>query len=118
MSEDPNDNEAELEARLAKLSAALRARDAREEAERAPRSASKAGAFARAISAGLNVFSEFVGAVIVGGVIGWAIDAWAGTKPWGLVLFMALGTAAGFWNIYRMAARQASAGDKATGGET
>jgi ATP synthase protein I len=105
MSED-HDHEAELEARLAKLSDALKARDAREAAERAPKPGTKAGSFSRAMSAGLTVFSEFVAAVLVGGVLGWQIDAWTGVAPWGLVVFLGLGTAAGFWNIYRLAARQ------------
>ena len=46
---------------------------------------------------GWAVGIEFVGAVLVSGFIGWAIDSWAGlgTSPWGLVVFLLLGFAAG-----------------------
>jgi ATP synthase protein I len=63
----------------------------------------------RALSVGLNAFSEFVGAVVAGGLIGWQADEWLGSKPWLMVVFLGLGVAAGFWNIYRLA--KASQGD-------
>ena len=90
MSDDPEKKEAELQARLAKLDEALKARDARE-AERAAKLSPQASGFAKAMSAGL----------------GWLVDYWTGAKPWGLVVFLGLGAAAGFWNVYRLALRQA-----------
>jgi ATP synthase protein I len=39
----------------------------------------------------------------VGGFIGWALDRILGTKPWLLVLFVALGFAAGLLNVIRAA---------------
>ena len=116
MSDDLDRNDADLAARLAKLGEAIKAQETREAIERAPKDSSKAGAFGKAMSAGLNVFSEFVGAIVVGGVIGWQIDVWTGAKPWGLVLFFGLGVAAGFWNIYRLAARQQASATVASGG--
>jgi ATP synthase protein I len=56
-----------------------------------------------AMSLGFRVMSEFVAAVAVGAVIGWAADRWLGTSPFLLILFIALGTAAGFWTVYRLA---------------
>jgi len=107
MSDDPEGKEAELQARLAKLNEALRARDARSAAERVQkRPPPRASGFAKAMSAGLTVLSEFVAAVIVGAGIGWLVDYWTGAKPWGLVVFLGLGAAAGFWNVYRIALRQ------------
>jgi len=114
MSDDPEKKEAELQARLDKLDEALKARDARE-AERAPKLGPQASGFAKAMSAGLSVFSEFVAAVIVGAGIGWLVDAWTGAKPWGLVVFLGLGAAAGFWNVYRLALRQQAQDDQANG---
>ena len=38
---------------------------------------------------------EFVGSVIVGAFIGWALDTWLGTKPWLLIVFLVLGFGAG-----------------------
>ena len=106
MSDDPERKEADLQARLAKLNEALRARNARETERAQKRPPPQASGFAKAISAGLTVLSEFVGAVIVGAGIGWLVDYWTGAKPWGLVVFLGLGAAAGFWNVYRVALRQ------------
>jgi ATP synthase protein I len=106
MSDDPEKDEAELQARLAKLGEALKSRDAREAAERAAKPNAQSSGFAKAMSAGLSVFSEFVAAVIVGAGIGWLVDRWTGATPWGLVVFLGLGAAAGFWNVYRLALRQ------------
>lgn len=46
---------------------------------------------------GWAVGIEFVGAVLVSGFIGWAIDNWAGlgTAPWAMIVFLLLGFAAG-----------------------
>jgi ATP synthase protein I len=107
MSDDPENDQAELEARLAKLDEALRSRDARAAAERAPKPDAQASGFAKAMRAGLNVFSEFAAAILVGAGVGWLVDYWTGAKPWGLVVFLGLGAAAGFWNVYRVALRQA-----------
>jgi ATP synthase protein I len=101
----PEEDDEALRARLSRLNDALRAQEERRAAQSAPRSLPSGGAFGRAFSAGINIFSEFVAGIIVGAFIGWQADAWLGTKPWLLVLFMGLGTAAGFWNIYRLAAR-------------
>jgi len=51
----------------------------------------------RAESQGWAVGIEFVGVVLVGGFIGWAIDNWAGlgTAPWGMIAMLVLGFAAG-----------------------
>ena len=101
----PEEDDAALQARLSRLADALRAQEARRAAQGAPKALPTGGAFGKAFSAGINVFSEFVAAVIVGAFIGWQGDLWLGTKPWLLVLFIGLGTAAGFWNIFRFAAR-------------
>jgi ATP synthase protein I len=104
------EDEAALNARLEKLDAALRQREEERLAQEAP-PAEKQG-LGRALSVGLNAFSEFVGAVIVGGLIGWQADVWLGTKPWLLVVFLGLGVAAGFWNVYRVAKPKDANGDE------
>jgi ATP synthase protein I len=45
--------------------------------------------------------SEFVAGIIGGGVIGWVIDRFLGTSPWGLIVFLLLGFAAGILNVLR-----------------
>jgi ATP synthase protein I len=93
--------DAKLKARLAKLSDALDAQATQEAEKQARLGPDSTGG---ALSQGLRVMSEFVAAVIVGTFIGWQIDAFAGTSPVFLLLFMFLGTAAGLWNVYRLAA--------------
>ena len=58
----------------------------------------------KAMSLGFRVLAEFGAGVVVGGFIGWQADIWLGTTPFGLLVFLALGTAAGFWNVYKLAA--------------
>lgn len=45
---------------------------------------------------------EFVSGIFVGVLLGYAVDSNFKTKPWGLIGFILLGAAAGFWNIYKL----------------
>ena len=45
---------------------------------------------------------ELVSALIVGVGIGYMLDRWLGTKPWLLILFFILGSAAGLLNVFRV----------------
>lgn len=47
--------------------------------------------------------SEFVAAIIVGGLIGYGIDWLFGTKPWAMIVLLLLGFAAGVLNVMRAA---------------
>jgi ATP synthase protein I len=49
----------------------------------------------------LKLGSEFVAGVIVGFVIGYTIDRVFGTSPWGMIVFLLLGFAAGTLNVMR-----------------
>ena len=49
--------------------------------------------------------TELVAAVVVGGLIGWALDWFLGTSPFLLIVMFFLGVAAGFRNVIR-ASRQ------------
>jgi len=96
-----------LKARLDKLSTAL---DAQRQAAASSEAAkpeqgggSPGGAIGNAMGLAVRVLSEFVAAVLVGAVIGWWIDRAAGTTPAFLIVFLLLGAAAGFWNVYRIA---------------
>jgi len=51
----------------------------------------------------LKLSSEFIAGVAVGAGLGWVIDRWAGTSPWGLIVFLLLGFAAGVLNVMRSA---------------
>jgi ATP synthase protein I len=52
---------------------------------------------------GFRLSSELVAGVLVGAVIGWALDRFLGITPWGLIVFVLLGFAAGVLNVMRAA---------------
>ena len=56
---------------------------------------------ARGMAYGLRMSSEFVAAIIVGGLIGFGLDKLFGTVPWFFLLFFVLGLAAGVMNVTR-----------------
>lgn len=45
---------------------------------------------------------EFMSGILVGLFLGYAIDQVWGTQPWGLVVMVLFGSAAGLLNIFRM----------------
>jgi len=102
---DPNDqstDEAALSARLRRLGERLdqqRAGPTREAASGAAPSYQSSG-----LARGLRLSSELVAGVVVGAIIGWALDHWVGISPWGLIVFVLLGFAAGVRNVVRAAA--------------
>lgn len=69
---------------------------------------------AEGLSAGFQVATELVAAMVVAIAIGWFLDEWLETRPLFLVIFFLLGAAAGGLNVYRRA-RRVVVGD---GGET
>jgi ATP synthase protein I len=62
------------------------------------------GGTGAALALGWRIGLELVGAVAVAVFIGWAIDRWLGTRPWGMVVMFFLGVAAGMLNVYRAVA--------------
>ena len=57
---------------------------------------------------GFRLSSELVAGVVVGAGIGWLLDRWLGISPWGLIVFLLLGFAAGVLNVMRSAGLIAS----------
>mgnify|MGYP000920388626 CR=1 FL=1 len=49
--------------------------------------------------------TELVAAVAVGTIIGFILDSWFDTKPWLIIIFFFLGSAAGMLNVIRTANR-------------
>ena len=47
--------------------------------------------------------TELVAAVVVGTIIGFILDTWFGTKPWFIIIFFFIGSAAGMLNVIRAA---------------
>ena len=54
------------------------------------------------LSLALRIGVELVAALIVGVGIGLLLDNWLGTRPWFLLLFFILGSAAGILNVFRV----------------
>jgi ATP synthase protein I len=54
-----------------------------------------------ALGYGLRIGIEMVAALIVGVVIGLGVDYLLGTRPWGLIAFFFIGSAAGIVNVFR-----------------
>lgn len=92
-----------LDARRDQLGAAIAAK----QAERAAQKAAEKGASRTDGMAGMayafRLSSEFIAGVVVGAVIGYSIDMLAGTKPWGMIVFLLLGFVAGILNVLRSA---------------
>ena len=97
-------DERELRERLDKVSAALDKKRADAEAGRLGHEAEDGslGQTSKAIALGFRIISELAAGVIVGALLGWQLDEWTGLKPLFLILFLMLGTAAGFWNMVKL----------------
>jgi ATP synthase protein I len=52
--------------------------------------------------AGQLVLSQLVGCPLGGGIVGWLLDRWLGTKPWLMLVMLFLGFAVGIWNVIRI----------------
>ena len=97
------DEERLLRARLDKLSGALeKQRKGSAPRPDEARDGGSSGKFGSAMGLGLRAASEFAAAIVVGGLIGWRIDVWLGTKPGFLIIFFMLGVGAGVWNVIRV----------------
>jgi len=90
-----------LEDRLKRLDAELadkRRTDGAEEAAETRAAESRTG-----YAVAMKISSEFVAAVIVGALLGYLLDHFAGTGPWGMIVFLLLGFSAGVLNVMRVA---------------
>ena len=56
-----------------------------------------------AMALGFRLSSELVAGVVVGAAIGWGVDRWLSTTPFGLMVFLLLGFTAGVVNVVRSA---------------
>jgi ATP synthase protein I len=100
-------DEAALSARLRQLGEGLARQRAQEALDGSRDSrATTASGYAK----GFRLSSELVAGVLVGVGLGWLIDRWLGITPWGLIIFLLLGFAAGVLNVMRSAGVVAGGG--------
>ena len=94
----------DLRERLDKVSAALDKKRAEAEAGRLGNEAEAGsmGQTSRALALGFRIISELAAGVLVGALLGWQLDEWTGLQPLFLIIFLMLGTAAGFWNMVKL----------------
>ena len=104
-----SDEEADLSARLQRLGERLSHQEGTSrQPEAGPSSKSDPSALAR----GFRLSTELVGGVAVGAFIGWALDRWLGISPWGMIVFLLLGFAAGVVNVMRAAGVSSGPGQR------
>jgi ATP synthase protein I len=98
---EPPADEAALSARLRLLGERL----GQHHSDRPSEYVSRPGANAdtSALARGYRLLAEFVAGILVGAGIGWLMDRWLGTSPWGMIVFLLLGFAAGVLNMMRAA---------------
>ena len=69
----------------------------------AVRTGSKQKKPSKGYSQGNRVLAELIAGTAGGALIGWLLDRWLGISPWGLIVFLLLGFAAGVLNVMRVA---------------
>jgi ATP synthase protein I len=92
-------SDSELDRRRRQLDRALARRQHEEREGRAPAKLGIASGYAAA----LRLSGEFIAGILFGAAIGWVVDRFAGTSPWGLIVFLLLGFCAGILSILRSA---------------
>jgi ATP synthase protein I len=100
MSDDPPAREPVAEdARMTALEERLKAARERDQERNRPKSEGASADY----RIGNRVLADLLGGLFGGFVIGWVIDAFAGTSPWGLLVMLTFGIIVAFRNIIRAA---------------
>ena len=96
----PPRSDADALARLGRDLETVRERKAAENAKRRPDADPRS---MRQVGKAWSLAIEMVAAVVVSLFIGWWVDRWFDTAPWGLLGFILLGVAAALWSAIRTA---------------
>ncbi|CAN7184725.1 AtpZ/AtpI family protein [Neorhizobium tomejilense] len=88
-----------LEERRRRLSAKLAERKAEDDAE--ARRDAQSEESRKGMALGFKISSEFISAIAVGAILGYALDYYVGTSPWGMIILLLLGFCAGVLNVLR-----------------
>ena len=96
------------DARIDALEKRLAAANERETERNRPRSTGSDANY----RSGNRVLADLLGGILGGLVLGWLVDTFAGTSPWGLLVGLFLGIIVAFRNIFRMANTPTGSSDK------
>src|SRR5271156_4423669 len=102
-SHDKSPDEAALSARLGSLDRRLSDIRGSRKIEADQPGSGDGAARASAMALGFRLSSELIAGVVVGALIGWGFDRLLSTSPFGLIVFLLLGFAAGVLNVIRSA---------------
>jgi ATP synthase protein I len=69
-----------------------------------PATGSDDPALQQGMALGLRIGVEFVVTIALATALGWALDRWFGTGPWGMIVLFFLGIGAGMTSVYRAVA--------------
>ena len=69
-----------------------------------PTTGSDDPALQQGMALGLRIGVEFVATIAIAVLLGWALDRWLGTGPWGTIILFFLGVGAGMTSVYRAVA--------------
>lgn len=114
--QDPNERrtraqrDSDLADRLAKLNARIDTGKASRKAQQDREEERNNKGDRAGIALAFRLSSEFIAAIVVGAVFGFGIDQFFGSTPWGMIVFLLLGFAAGVLNALRSAGMVAESG--------
>ncbi|WP_247750890.1 MULTISPECIES: AtpZ/AtpI family protein [Brucella] len=103
----------ELDQRLNRLEAEL----AKKGVLKQPASEEERSETSSSVAQAIKLSSEFIAGILVGALIGWFLDRYAGTSPWGLIVLLLLGFGAGTLNVLRSAGYVAEQGNNKSSAE-
>src|SRR6185437_14460286 len=100
----PTDPEGERSSQSATTDLAARIARARGERPQVRKPGGVGGGTLSGANRAFRLASEFVAAIIVGAGLGYGIDLLFGTRPWGMIILLLMGFAAGVLNVVRASA--------------
>ena len=95
MTEKPEES---LEARLKRLGDDIKSKKRADVSEGAD---GRADESRKGYAAAMKLSSEFIAGILVGAFLGYLLDHFAGTGPWGMIVLLLLGFCAGVLNVLR-----------------
>lgn len=100
MANEPDQTPGGEDPKLASLEERLRAARRAEEARTNPEM--RLGVAGPGEKTGQRVISTLVGYPIGGGIVGWLLDEWLGTRPWIMLALLFLGFAGACYQVFKI----------------